>query len=293
MKKIIKNGQGEYIEKKSKFIAHIFNVESEQQAAAIIAEVKKKYWDARHNCYAYILGNKGEIQRFSDDGEPSGTAGKPILEVLSGNECSNCLCIVTRYFGGILLGTGGLVRAYSDVTLQAIDSIEKVEKTIGIEAEAEVEYNNLETFKYYCKKNNIYIKDYEYSEKIICKIQLEECSKERLIADFNTKKVNLIKLKFLSKKLIEKSIIKTIQRKLVFIISLLLLVATFIFLTYIDSWDLQAVETNTLFITDNVVCLLFLNCVFCIGTLFALTFLFSVVLHPITFLRYHYQSPFN
>ena len=92
---------------------------------------------------------------------------------------------------------------------------------------------------------------------------------------------------------IEKSIIKTIQRKLVFIISLLLLVATFIFLTYIDSWDLQAVETNTLFITDNVVCLLFLNCVFCIGTFFALTFLFSVVLHPITFLRYHYQSPFN
>ena len=83
-----------------------------------------------------------------------------------------------------------------------------VEKCIGIEAEVELDYNNLESFKYYCKKNNIYIKDYEYSEKIICKIQLEECSKERLIADFNTKKVNLIKLKFLSKKLIEKSIIK-------------------------------------------------------------------------------------
>ena len=119
MKKIIKNGQGEYIEKKSKFIAHIFNVESEQQAAAIIAEAKKKYWDARHNCYAYILGDKGEIQRFSDDGEPSGTAGKPILEVLSGNECSNCLCIVTRYFGGVLLGTGGLIRAYTSGTSRA------------------------------------------------------------------------------------------------------------------------------------------------------------------------------
>ena len=131
-----------------------------------------------------------------------------MLNILQKNNLCNILVVVTRYFGGILLGTGGLVRAYSDVTLQAIDSIEKVEKTIGIEAEAEVEYNNLETFKYYCKKNNIYIKDYEYSEKIICKIQLEECRKERLIADFNTKKVNLIKLKFLSKKLIEKSIIK-------------------------------------------------------------------------------------
>ena len=86
-KTVKKQSQSLLIEKKSKFIAHIFNVESEQQAAAIIAEVKKKYWDARHNCYAYILGNKGEIQRFSDDGEPSGTAGKPILEVLSGNEC--------------------------------------------------------------------------------------------------------------------------------------------------------------------------------------------------------------
>ena len=83
----------------------------------------------------------------------------------------------------------------------------KIEECIGLEAEVELDYNNLETFKYYCKKNDIYIKDYEYSEKIICKIQLEECSKERLIADFNTKKVNLIKLKFLSKKLIEKSII--------------------------------------------------------------------------------------
>ena len=154
------------------------------------------------------MENEQIVEKSSDDGEPSGTAGGPMLNILQKNNLCNILVVVTRYFGGILLGTGGLVRAYSDVTLQAIDSIEKVEKTIGIEAEAEVEYNNLETFKYYCKKNNIYIKDYEYSEKIICRIQLEECSKERLIADFNTKKVNLIKLKFLSKKLIEKSIIK-------------------------------------------------------------------------------------
>ena len=130
-----------------------------------------------------------------------------MLNILQKNNLGNVLVVVTRYFGGILLGTGGLVRAYSDATLNAIEISEMVEKCIGIEAEIELDYNNLESFKYYCKKNNIYIKDYDYSEKIICKIQLEEGSKGRLEDDFNTKKVNLINLKFLSKKLIEKSII--------------------------------------------------------------------------------------
>ena len=119
MKKIIKAGNGEFIDKKSRFIAYICNIESEEQAVKIISEIKKKYWDARHNCYAYILGDNNEVQRFSDDGEPSGTAGKPILEVITGNECSNCLCVVTRYFGGVLLGTGGLVRAlYVHIQMQ-------------------------------------------------------------------------------------------------------------------------------------------------------------------------------
>lgn len=109
---------------------------------------------------------------------------------------------------GILLGTGGLVRAYSDATFDAINLAEKTENCIGVEFEVELDYNNLESFKYYCKKSDIYIKDYNYSEKIICKIQLEECNIDRLIDDFNTKKVNMINLRFLSKKLIDKSIIK-------------------------------------------------------------------------------------
>lgn len=208
-KTIKENVSAELVEKKSKFIANLFYIESREEAEDIIKMQKKKYYDARYNCYAFrVLGEDGIIEKSSDDGEPSGTAGGPMLNILQKNNLCNILVVVTRYFGGILLGTGGLVRAYSDVTLQAIDIIEKVEKTIGIEAEAEVEYNNLETFRYYCKKNNIYINDCVYSEKIICKIQLEECNKDRLIVDFNTKKVNLIKLKFLSKKLIEKSIIK-------------------------------------------------------------------------------------
>ena len=95
MKKIISGGTGEFIDKKSRFIANIYHIEDEDMAVKIIEQLRKKYWDARHNCYAYVLGGKSEIQRFSDDGEPSGTAGKPILEVITGNECGNCLCVVT------------------------------------------------------------------------------------------------------------------------------------------------------------------------------------------------------
>ena len=174
MKKIIKNGQGEYIEKKSKFIAHIFNVESEQQAAAIIAEVKKKYCDARHNCYAYILGNKGEIQRFSDDGEPSGTAGKPILEVLSGNECSNCLCVVTRYFGGVLLGTGGLIRAYTSASKEALDDCLTGELVEGVHAYLDADYNYVGKIQHLCIQDDITVVNTEYSDNVIFELMMEK-----------------------------------------------------------------------------------------------------------------------
>lgn len=205
---IKKNVETEIIVKKSKFICNLIRVESQKEAEESIKKIKKKYYDARHNCVSYrVIEDEQIVEKSSDDGEPSGTAGGPMLNILQKNNLCNVLVIVTRYFGGILLGTGGLVRAYSDATFEAINFAEKIEECIGLEAEVELDYNNLETFKYYCKKNDIYIKDYEYSEKIICKIQLEECNKERLIDDFNTKKVNLINLKFLSKKLIEKSII--------------------------------------------------------------------------------------
>ena len=205
---IRENVQTEIVVKKSKFICNLIRVENQREAEECIKKIKKKYYDARHNCVAYrVIEDEQIIEKSSDDGEPSGTAGGPMLNILKKNNLGNILVIVTRYFGGILLGTGGLVRAYSDATLEAINVAEKITKCIGLEAEAELEYNNLESFKYYCKKSNIYIKDYDYSEKIICKIQLEECNKERLIEDFNTKKVNLIKLKFLSKKLIDNSII--------------------------------------------------------------------------------------
>ncbi len=201
--------QTEIVVKKSKFICNLIRVENQKEAEECIKKIKKKYYDARHNCVAYrVIENEQIVEKSSDDGEPSGTAGGPMLNILQKNNLCNIVVIVTRYFGGILLGTGGLVRAYSDATFEAINMAEKIEKCIGIEAEAELDYNNLESFKYYCKKNDIYIKNCDYSNKIICKIQLEERTKEKLIDDFNTKKVNLINLKVLSKKLIEKSIIK-------------------------------------------------------------------------------------
>ena len=195
---IKENVQTEIVVKKSKFICNLIKVESQEEAEEHFKKIKKKYYDARHNCVAYrVIEEEQVVEKSSDDGEPSGTAGGPMLNILQKNNLGNILVVVTRYFGGILLGTGGLVRAYSDATLDAIEISEKVEKCIGIEAEIELDYNNLESFKYYCKKNNIYIKDYDYSEKIICKIQLEEGNKGRLEDDFNTKKVNLINLKFL------------------------------------------------------------------------------------------------
>lgn len=206
---IKENIQTEIVVKKSKFICNLVKVDSQEEAENIIKQIKKKYFDARHNCVAYrVAKDENIIEKASDDGEPSGTAGGPMLNILQKNNLCNILVIVTRYFGGILLGTGGLVRAYSDATLESIDKAEKVEKCMGQEAEVEIEYNNLENFKYYCKKNNIFIGDFVYSNTIFCKIQLQESSKQRLIEDFETKKVNLINLTFLSKKLIDKCIIK-------------------------------------------------------------------------------------
>lgn len=206
---IKENVQSEIVVKKSKFICNLIKVETQEEAENIIKQMKKKYYDARHNCVAYrVIEDERIVEKASDDGEPSGTAGGPMLNILQKNNLCNVLAIVTRYFGGILLGTGGLVRAYSDATLRSIDIVEKVEKCMGLEAEVELEYNNLETFKYYCKINDIWIEDFDYSDIIICKIQLEERKRQDLIDNFETKKVNLINLKFLSKKLINKSIIK-------------------------------------------------------------------------------------
>lgn len=200
---------GELVVKKSKFITNIIKVSSKEEAEEEIKKIKKKYYDARHNCIAYrILENEKIIERFSDDGEPSGTAGQPLLNILEKNNMVNVLVIVTRYFGGILLGTGGLVRAYSESLLNILSKSDIVEIKIGIECEVEIEYSQLEKFKYYCKNNDINIKEYKYTEKIVCKIEMDENKKSKILEDYKLKNINLLNLKILSKKYIEKSIEK-------------------------------------------------------------------------------------
>ena len=199
----------EIVVKKSKFIANFIKVNSKEEAEEEIKKIKKKYFDARHNCISYrVLEDKKIVERFSDDGEPSGTAGAPMLNILQKNNLVNVLVVVTRYFGGILLGTGGLVRAYSDSLLKAIEESEILELIIGIECEVKLEYNQFEKFKYYCRSNDINIKDTSYAEEIVCKIEMEEDKKERLLKDYELKNINLLNIKELSKKYIEKSIQK-------------------------------------------------------------------------------------
>lgn len=204
---IRENVKAEIVEKKSKFIAHLFVIESVEQAEEIIKETKKKYFDARHNCIAYRVLEKGSlVEKSSDDGEPSGTAGAPMLMILQKNELVNVLIIVTRYFGGILLGTGGLVRAYSDSLLKTIEESKKIEKCLGSEMEVILEYPEFEKFKYYCKNNEIEITKVTYLENIVCNIELEEPIKQKLIQDFEIKKIFLKEINELSIKYITKSV---------------------------------------------------------------------------------------
>lgn len=199
------NVQTEIIEKKSKFIANLYYIESVKEAEEIITKIKKKYFDARHNCIAYRIIEENLVEKSSDDGEPSGTAGAPMLSILQKNNLVNVLVIITRYFGGILLGTGGLVRAYSNCLLQVIEKSERIEKCYGHELEVSLEYNEFENFKYYCKNNKINIVETQYLENIVCKIEIEEKVKNQLIGDLEIKNINLKNIKELSKKYITKS----------------------------------------------------------------------------------------
>ena len=174
-KTINRNATSEIVEKKSKFIANIFYVESIEEAEEKIKEVKKQYFDARHNCYAFSIYTKdGIISRFSDDGEPSGTAGAPMLNILNSKGLTNILVVVTRYFGGILLGIGGLVRAYTGALQEALNKIVEIEKDIGLETKIEVSYSDFEKFKYYLKQNEIKLLNSEYSENIVSIIEITE-----------------------------------------------------------------------------------------------------------------------
>lgn len=193
---ILNSVSGEIVEKKSKFIANIYKVKNKEEAEEKIKEIKKKYFDARHNCSAYrILEKNTIIEKGNDDGEPAGTAGAPILNILQKNNLVNIVVIVTRYFGGILLGTGGLVRSYSEATLIALEKAEKAEVYVGKEYEVKIDYSNLENLKFYCKKNNINISKIEYSNEIICNLEIREDNVFNFENDIKNKNINILNFK--------------------------------------------------------------------------------------------------
>lgn len=168
-----KPGQGEIIEKKSRFIANVFPVQNEEEALAHIEKIKKEYWDARHNCYGFVIGKNNEIQRFSDDGEPQGTAGKPILEVLTSGNIHNTLIVVTRYFGGTLLGTGGLVRAYGQSAKAGVENAKIVCVCDGVRFQLNCDYNSIGKIKYIMAQMNI-VAEEEYGADVVLHINMKK-----------------------------------------------------------------------------------------------------------------------
>lgn len=193
----------EITEKKSKFICNVFHVESAQEAEDKLNIVRKKYHDARHNCYVYKVVEEDAF-KASDDGEPSGTAGVPMLNIVNGRNLSNILVVVTRYFGGILLGTGGLVRAYSLATTTALDDSNIIKQEMGLEASFNVEYKELEEVRYHLKNRNIVISGQEYLENVkvfvegreedILKLQNEKLSERVELKDFVVLKKKYIEI---------------------------------------------------------------------------------------------------
>lgn len=165
-KTILKSNQAEIIEKKSKFIGTAMPIENETEAEEFINSMRKKYYDATHNVFAYQLGERNELQRSSDDGEPSGTAGKPILDILKNEDIKNVAVVVTRYFGGTLLGTGGLVRAYSKCAKDALISSQIIEKVLYQEFEIYVDYNLLGKVQFEMLNKDYTIKDTLYTDKV-------------------------------------------------------------------------------------------------------------------------------
>lgn len=180
---LIEGGEGEIVEKKSRFIATFRKVESEQEALSFIEEMKKKYWDARHNCHAFVIGKNAELMRFSDDGEPGGTAGKPMLEVLLGEGVRNAAVVVTRYFGGVLLGTGGLVRAYTQAVQEGLKNSRTGWMKYGYLLSMETDYNGIGKILYLLGQRGLEPKEAQYTDVVSLKVLVPYEQRESLEKD--------------------------------------------------------------------------------------------------------------
>lgn len=176
-KVVYQEGNGEYEEKKSRFIASVAPASSAEEAAGFIEAVRKKYYDARHNCSAYVIGRNRELTKCSDDGEPSGTAGKPILEVLLGAEVTNVVAVVTRYFGGTLLGTGGLVRSYTQAAQAGLGNAGIAIMRYGKELTVEVAYSDVGRVQHLLEGSQVTVQESRYTDKVEFDVRIpaEKC----------------------------------------------------------------------------------------------------------------------
>lgn len=167
---LYRGGTGEIEEKKSRFIATIQPVSTEEEASEFINRIKKQYWDARHNCSAFVIGDAGQIMRSSDDGEPSGTAGRPMLEVLTGQKITNVAVVVTRYFGGTLLGTGGLIRAYQGAVKAGLENCVVLQKYNGVELKVVSDYTDFGKLQYMIASNKWNLLSTDYASDVATSI---------------------------------------------------------------------------------------------------------------------------
>jgi uncharacterized YigZ family protein len=190
-----KHGYAEIIEKRSKFIANVYPVSSQMEANEIINKTKKQYYDAKHNVYAYIIEGNSTYSKYTDDGEPQGTAGLPIFDMLQKQELKNVLIIVTRYFGGILLGTGGLVRAYTEAAKQGLKESEIIELKKTKKIVFEFSYELKDKILFYLKKEEYEDKEIFYGENVRIMINIPENEEESFVEkliEITENKINFI-----------------------------------------------------------------------------------------------------
>ena len=185
-KTIVKRETGEITEKKSRFICTLQPVQTQEEATAFIEEMRSKYWDATHNVYAYILLDSN-IKRYSDDGEPSGTSGIPSLNVLEGEGLFNVCAVITRYFGGTLLGTGGLVRAYSAAVKEAIENSLVVNKCLCNVIKIQCSYSLWGKVKNLLENKNVPVKDIVYANDIVAYVYEKKANTDKLMAEITEK----------------------------------------------------------------------------------------------------------
>ncbi|MBQ8245923.1 MAG: YigZ family protein [Lachnospiraceae bacterium] len=174
MKILLEAGSAEIVEKKSRFIASVCSVSTPEEAQSFIEQVKKKYWDAKHNCSAYVIGKEGQYTRCNDDGEPAQTAGLPMLEVLLHSEVRNIVVVVTRYFGGTLLGTGGLIRAYGQTVKTALENSVIGEEVDGIILTVEADYTDVGKVQYLLGQKKIDVLNSLYEQSVTFELQMQK-----------------------------------------------------------------------------------------------------------------------